>query len=67
MRGKVSGSLSNVKRRRILDFVAVKKLPAMYEFRYYVRDGGLMSYGPTREDPVLTLPQPLLMRAEVLE
>ena len=37
-------------RQRILDFAAASHIPAMYEFGYYVRDGGLMSYGPTMDE-----------------
>ena len=32
-------------RRRIVDFVALHRLPAMYERREWVDAGGLMSYG----------------------
>jgi putative ABC transport system substrate-binding protein len=46
----VSDALTNINRRRILDFAATNHIPAMYEFGYYVRDGGLMSYGPTMDD-----------------
>jgi ABC-type uncharacterized transport system substrate-binding protein len=34
-------------RRRILDFAANRRLPAMYGYRDYVDDGGLMSYAPS--------------------
>ena len=46
----VSDSLTNVNRKRIIDFAATHHIPAMYEFGYYVRDGGLMSYGPNMDD-----------------
>ena len=46
----VSDALTNINRRRILDFAATHCIPAMYEFGYYVRDGGLMSYGPNFDD-----------------
>jgi putative tryptophan/tyrosine transport system substrate-binding protein len=34
-------------RRVLIDLAAKYRLPAMYEFRDYVDDGGLMSYGPS--------------------
>jgi len=34
-------------RRVLIDLAAKYRLPAMYEFRDYVEDGGLMSYGPS--------------------
>jgi putative ABC transport system substrate-binding protein len=46
----VSDALTNINRKRILDFAAAHHIPAMYEFSYYVRDGGLMSYGPSQDD-----------------
>jgi putative ABC transport system substrate-binding protein len=46
----VSDALTNINRKRILDFTATHHIPAMYEFSYYVQDGGLMSYGPNFDD-----------------
>jgi putative ABC transport system substrate-binding protein len=46
----VSDALTNVNRKRILEFAANNRIPAMYEFGFYVRDGGLMSYGPDIDD-----------------
>jgi putative ABC transport system substrate-binding protein len=46
----VSDALTNVNRKRILDFAAAHHIPAIYEFGYYVQDGGLMSYGPAMDD-----------------
>jgi len=46
----VSDALTNINRKRILDFAATHHIPAMYEYSFYVRDGGLMSYGPTLDD-----------------
>jgi putative ABC transport system substrate-binding protein len=37
-------------RRRIIDFAAANRLPAIYEDRNFVDAGGLMSYGPSIED-----------------
>jgi len=46
----VTDSLTVLNRQRILDFAAAHRIPAMYEFGFLVRDGGLMSYGPNMED-----------------
>ena len=46
----VSDALTNINRKRIIDFAAKHHIPAMYEFAFYVRDGGLMSYGPNLDD-----------------
>jgi putative ABC transport system substrate-binding protein len=42
----VDDRLTAVNRKRIFDFAAANRLPAMYELDFLVRDGGLMSYGP---------------------
>ena len=42
----VSDVLTNLNRRRVFEFAAAHRLPAIYENDLYVRDGGLMSYGP---------------------
>ncbi|MBS0452662.1 MAG: ABC transporter substrate-binding protein [Proteobacteria bacterium] len=46
----VSDALTTINRQRILDFAASQHIPAMYEYGHYVRDGGLMSYGPSLDD-----------------
>ncbi len=46
----VSDVLTNMNRKRVIEFATTHRIPAMYEFSYYVRDGGLMSYGPSSED-----------------
>ncbi len=41
----VADALTTLNRRRVFDYAAAKKMPAIYEFDFIVRDGGLMSYG----------------------
>lgn len=41
----VSDSLTVLNRRRVFDYAAAHRLPAIYEAEMFVRDGGLMSYG----------------------
>lgn len=43
--------LARVHRGLILSLVAGLRLPAIYPFRVYVADGGLMSYGPNSVEP----------------
>jgi putative tryptophan/tyrosine transport system substrate-binding protein len=42
----VADVLTNLNRKRVFEFAAARKLPAIYEYDFIVRDGGLMSYGP---------------------
>lgn len=42
----VTDALTSLNRRRVFEFAAQQKLPAIYEYAFLVRDGGLMSYGP---------------------
>src|SRR6202035_1723336 len=42
----VTDSLTILNRKRVFEFAATHRLPAIYEFGSLVRDGGLMSYGP---------------------
>ncbi len=37
----------DVQRAQLIELAARYRLPAIYEFRNYVQDGGLMSYGPS--------------------
>jgi putative ABC transport system substrate-binding protein len=42
----VDDALTEINCRRVFEFSAAHKLPAIYEYDFLVRDGGLMSYGP---------------------
>jgi putative tryptophan/tyrosine transport system substrate-binding protein len=42
----VTDALTALHRKRVFEFAAQQKLPAIYEYASLVRDGGLMSYGP---------------------
>jgi putative tryptophan/tyrosine transport system substrate-binding protein len=42
----VSDTLTVLNRKLVMEFAANNRLPAIYEFGFLVRDGGLMSYGP---------------------
>jgi putative tryptophan/tyrosine transport system substrate-binding protein len=42
----VAEVLTLAHRCEVLDFAAQHRLPAMYEFGLFARDGGLMAYGP---------------------
>jgi len=42
----VADALTNLNRKRVFEFAAERKIPAIYEYDFLARDGGLMSYGP---------------------
>jgi putative tryptophan/tyrosine transport system substrate-binding protein len=42
----VTDALTALNRKRVFEFAAQQRLPAIYEYDFLVRDGGLMSYGP---------------------
>jgi putative tryptophan/tyrosine transport system substrate-binding protein len=44
------GPYFDTHRRRLIDLAVKHRLPAIYEFKNYVEDGGLMSYGPSIDD-----------------
>ena len=46
----VSDSLTMLNRKRVFEFAAVHRLPAIYEFDFVVREGGLMSYSMDLEE-----------------
>ena len=43
----VTDVLTTLNRKRVLDYAEAHRIPAMYEFASLVREGGLMSYGPS--------------------
>ena len=46
----VADALTFMNRKQFIEFAATQRIPAMYEFSSYIRDGGLMSYGPSIEE-----------------
>jgi putative ABC transport system substrate-binding protein len=46
----ITDALLGLNRKRVVEFTAHTRLPAMYEGREPVDDGGLMSYGPSLRD-----------------
>ena len=46
----VSDTLTALNRKRVFEFAAVHRLPAIYEYGRYAYDGGLMSYGPDQSE-----------------
>jgi putative ABC transport system substrate-binding protein len=46
----VSDSLTTLNRKRVFEFAAAHRLPAIYEFDFLVREGGLMSYSMDLEE-----------------
>jgi putative tryptophan/tyrosine transport system substrate-binding protein len=46
----VSDSLTSLNRKRVFDYAAAHRLPAIYEYDPLAREGGLMSYGPDLQE-----------------
>ena len=46
-----ASALANLYRKVTVELAARHKLPTVYPARYFVTDGGLISYGPDRIDP----------------
>jgi ABC-type uncharacterized transport system substrate-binding protein len=46
----IADQLVSLNQKRILEFAAQSRLPAMYEFKSFADAGGLMAYGPSRSD-----------------
>jgi putative ABC transport system substrate-binding protein len=42
----VTDALTDLNRKRVFEFAEQQRLPAIYEYDFLVRAGGLMSYGP---------------------
>jgi putative ABC transport system substrate-binding protein len=45
----VTDTLTFLNRKRVVEYAEVHRIPTMYEFASLVREGGLMSYGPSNE------------------
>ena len=48
----VTDALTNLNRKRVIEFAAQHRIPAMYENGSYVQDGGLLSYGSSPADSI---------------
>jgi putative tryptophan/tyrosine transport system substrate-binding protein len=48
----VTDILTMLNRKRVFEFAAANRIPAIYEFEVFARDGGLMSYGAERSELV---------------
>jgi putative ABC transport system substrate-binding protein len=46
----VADGLTTGNRKLFVEFAAAHRIPAMYEWNFIVREGGLMSYGVSMED-----------------
>ena len=46
----VADALTFLNRKRVFDFTAEHRLPAIFETSAFARDGGLMSYGPDEKE-----------------
>jgi putative tryptophan/tyrosine transport system substrate-binding protein len=46
----ISDSLTTLNRDRILDYALARRIPAIYEYDFLVKEGGLMSYGADLEE-----------------
>jgi putative tryptophan/tyrosine transport system substrate-binding protein len=45
----VTDILTVLNRKRVIDFAAEHRLPAIYEYAFLAHDGGLMAYGPNAD------------------
>jgi putative tryptophan/tyrosine transport system substrate-binding protein len=46
----LNAAAASIHRKLIIDLAARLRLPAMYPYRYFVADGGLVSYGTDNHD-----------------
>ena len=46
----LTDALTILNRKRVLEFATARRIPAMYEQGFLVREGGLISYGPDNID-----------------
>lgn len=46
----IADSLTTPNRKRVFEYAAAHRLPAIYELDFLVRDGGLISYGPDLDE-----------------
>lgn len=48
----VTDLLTTLNRKRVFEYAAAHRIPAIYEFDRFARDGGLMSYGPDGKEVI---------------
>ena len=48
----VTDILTRLNHKKVFDFAAAHRVPAIYEAEDFVHDGGLMSYGPDRKEAI---------------
>jgi putative tryptophan/tyrosine transport system substrate-binding protein len=60
----VADALTNLNRKSVFDFATERRLPAIYEAEFFVRDGGLMSYGA---DPAETFTRAAALTDRILK
>ncbi len=51
----VTDALTILNRKRVFEFAAAQRLPAIFEADNFVHDGGLMSYGPDGKERLARL------------
>jgi putative ABC transport system substrate-binding protein len=52
----VTDALTALNRKRVFEFAAAHLVPAIYEYEFLARDGGLTAYGPDGKDGASGLP-----------